>query len=221
MTHAPRELNHDAETGVDGAIPPTGHGSRGAPVPMVLRCPTCGGVHVDRDEWATRPHRTHLCEHCGGKWQPHDFPTVGVLCPSRPASRPASRGAPRKTLRVRIPIVLDVSLRVPDDALALDDFARGLRSRLEVYSDGRRPVALKAFESLVEPFLADVAVEAVARAMLRAGQRNDGSAFRIAEAVLGHVSGSARAFVHAGYNDPDPTLDADFATSTSDPTSST
>jgi len=50
-----------------------------APVPMFLACPKCGGRHVDRGEWATtRVHKTHLCEHCGHEWRPHDFPTVGV-----------------------------------------------------------------------------------------------------------------------------------------------
>lgn len=29
-----------------------------------LRCPRCGRFHVDREEWANRPHHTHLCEHC-------------------------------------------------------------------------------------------------------------------------------------------------------------
>ncbi len=33
---------------------------------------------MDRDEWATRRHRTHLCEHCGHLWTPHAFYTVGV-----------------------------------------------------------------------------------------------------------------------------------------------
>lgn len=47
------------------------------PVPMALHCPKCCAEHVDRDEWATRPHRTHLCE-CGHEWDPCDFQTVGV-----------------------------------------------------------------------------------------------------------------------------------------------
>ena len=29
-----------------------------------MRCPRCGRFHVDREEWAHKPHHTHLCEHC-------------------------------------------------------------------------------------------------------------------------------------------------------------
>lgn len=24
-------------------------------------CPFCGHIHVDRNEWAAKPHKTHLC----------------------------------------------------------------------------------------------------------------------------------------------------------------
>lgn len=50
----------------------------GRPVPMHLTCPKCMQVHVDREVWATRPHKTHLCEHCGNLWRPHGYATVGV-----------------------------------------------------------------------------------------------------------------------------------------------
>lgn len=29
-------------------------------VPLVLACPTCDAPHLDEDEWATKPHKTHL-----------------------------------------------------------------------------------------------------------------------------------------------------------------
>ena len=48
-------------------------------VPLQLMCPNCGKQHIDRDEWATRPHRTHLCEYCGNKWRPYMGATVGVV----------------------------------------------------------------------------------------------------------------------------------------------
>lgn len=49
------------------------------PVPMILVCPECRGVHVDRGVWATiRIHRSHLCESCGHIWKPFDYATVGV-----------------------------------------------------------------------------------------------------------------------------------------------
>jgi hypothetical protein len=49
-----------------------------APRPRELHCPACGKAHVDRGVWATRPHRTHLCEHCGETWRPFEYATVGI-----------------------------------------------------------------------------------------------------------------------------------------------
>lgn len=39
------------------------------PVQCVLPCPGCGKFHVDREEWSTRLHHTHRCEHCGREWE--------------------------------------------------------------------------------------------------------------------------------------------------------
>lgn len=30
-----------------------------------LTCPKCNQMHNDVEEWAVRPHRTHLCLFCG------------------------------------------------------------------------------------------------------------------------------------------------------------
>ena len=49
------------------------------PIPMVLMCPNCGFNHIDLGEWATRPHRTHLCLNCNAKWRPSNTATVGVI----------------------------------------------------------------------------------------------------------------------------------------------
>ena len=49
-----------------------------SPIPMVLACPTCHERHVDEGEWATRPHKTHLCSRCGALFRPANVPTVGV-----------------------------------------------------------------------------------------------------------------------------------------------
>lgn len=46
--------------------------------PVVLFCPSCELQHIDRGEWATRPHRQHLCEGCRNLWTPSAHPTVGV-----------------------------------------------------------------------------------------------------------------------------------------------
>jgi len=49
-----------------------------AQVPTEIRCPMCGVLHVDQDEWATtRLHRKHLCHGCGNIWQPYPVTTTG------------------------------------------------------------------------------------------------------------------------------------------------
>lgn len=53
--------------------------SAAQPTPMLLRCPACANPHVDRDEWATRLHKTHLCEYCRFEWRPANIATVGVV----------------------------------------------------------------------------------------------------------------------------------------------
>lgn len=49
-------------------------------IPCEIRCPNekCYKIHVDVGEWATKPHRTHLCEACGKEWRPSERYTVGV-----------------------------------------------------------------------------------------------------------------------------------------------
>lgn len=49
------------------------------PIPMFLTCPYCGERHIDRGEFATKPHHTHACQACGLAWRPAIVPTVGVL----------------------------------------------------------------------------------------------------------------------------------------------
>lgn len=48
------------------------------PIPMLLWCPGCGVRHLDEDEYATKPHHTHACQHCGMCWRPAVVATVGV-----------------------------------------------------------------------------------------------------------------------------------------------
>ena len=48
-----------------------------------LACPTCTKQHVDRGEWATRPHHKHLCKHCGTVWRVEPY-MVGVSCKTEP-----------------------------------------------------------------------------------------------------------------------------------------
>lgn len=48
------------------------------PIPMRIPCPECGELHIDEGEFATKPHHTHSCQHCGLTWRPAVVPTVGV-----------------------------------------------------------------------------------------------------------------------------------------------
>lgn len=48
------------------------------PIPMRLICEGCGELHIDEDEFATKPHHTHSCQHCGLTWRPAVVATVGV-----------------------------------------------------------------------------------------------------------------------------------------------
>lgn len=52
------------------------------PIDMVLPCPWCGTLHIDKPEpengWDNPPHRSHLCHGCKRVWRPADVPTNGV-----------------------------------------------------------------------------------------------------------------------------------------------
>lgn len=101
MTEAPRP-KPDAATGACPTCgyalcdsrecePPSAPAGAPEPVPMHLECPKCGTVHVDTwddagTDWAVRPHKTHLCLHCGNLWKPFEFPTVGVAAGAPEAS---------------------------------------------------------------------------------------------------------------------------------------
>jgi len=49
-----------------------------AGIPMRLNCPSCGTLHIDEGEFATKLHHTHACQHCGMVWRPAVVATVGV-----------------------------------------------------------------------------------------------------------------------------------------------
>jgi hypothetical protein len=48
------------------------------PIPMFLACPYCHMRHIDKGEFATKPHHTHACQRCGMVWRPALVTTVGV-----------------------------------------------------------------------------------------------------------------------------------------------
>jgi len=45
---------------------------------MRLTCPSCGELHIDEGDFATKEHHTHACQGCGMVWRPAVVPTVGV-----------------------------------------------------------------------------------------------------------------------------------------------
>ena len=47
-------------------------------IPMILTCIQCGARHIDKGEFATKPHHTHACQVCGVVWRPAIVDTVGV-----------------------------------------------------------------------------------------------------------------------------------------------
>jgi hypothetical protein len=55
-----------------------GQRPEGAPIPMLLWCPSCHARHVDTGDFAHNPHHTHACQACGLAWRPALVPTVGV-----------------------------------------------------------------------------------------------------------------------------------------------
>jgi len=57
---------------------PEARDSTPPPAPMLLWCPGCGQRHLDEGEFATKPHHTHACQHCGHVWRPAVVATVGV-----------------------------------------------------------------------------------------------------------------------------------------------
>lgn len=59
-------------TGVSAAM------AEPTPVALILSCPVCGKRHIDKGEFATKPHHTHACQTCGMVWRPALINTVGV-----------------------------------------------------------------------------------------------------------------------------------------------
>jgi hypothetical protein len=49
------------------------------PVPLRkwIDCPKCCTPHIDRGEWATKPHHKHLCDRCGHVWRVEPY-TAGI-----------------------------------------------------------------------------------------------------------------------------------------------
>jgi rubredoxin len=49
-----------------------------APRAMLLWCPQCNTRHIDKNDFATKPHHTHACQSCGHVWRPAIESTCGV-----------------------------------------------------------------------------------------------------------------------------------------------
>lgn len=76
IARAAHALGLTPPPGVTLTIP--GTPGTGAPIPMLLWCPSCHTQHIDRGKWRTRPHARHLCNGCGVEWTPCRLATVGV-----------------------------------------------------------------------------------------------------------------------------------------------
>lgn len=48
------------------------------PIQMLIYCPECSERHIDEGDFATKPHHTHACQHCGAVFRIAIVPTVGV-----------------------------------------------------------------------------------------------------------------------------------------------
>ena len=70
-----KELD-DMSTGMKRMVPIESFPPK--PIPMILHCPECSMRHLDVGEFATKPHATHACQHCGFVWRPAVVNTVGV-----------------------------------------------------------------------------------------------------------------------------------------------
>jgi len=46
-------------------------------IKVTIYCPHCNGQHIDEGKYAIKPHRLHLCFHCGKKFKVAK-PTIGV-----------------------------------------------------------------------------------------------------------------------------------------------
>ena len=46
---------------------------------IMLFCPWCGTRHEDLDEWASKPHHTHLCSACDKTWRLDEY-VYGKQC---------------------------------------------------------------------------------------------------------------------------------------------
>jgi predicted RNA-binding Zn-ribbon protein involved in translation (DUF1610 family) len=49
------------------------------PINVIMHCPECGSRHIDAGVWASKPHHTHACQHCGFVWRPMIENSYGVL----------------------------------------------------------------------------------------------------------------------------------------------
>lgn len=47
-------------------------------IDMRLNCPSCGELHIDEGEYASKAHHTHACQFCGMVWRPALVYTRGV-----------------------------------------------------------------------------------------------------------------------------------------------
>jgi len=91
-----------------------------APIPMRLPCEKCGELHIDEGVFATRAHRTHVCQACGLVWRPALVATVGVRF------LPGYKDEPAITAEDRARIVALVNARAVAPEASAEDAAEGI-----------------------------------------------------------------------------------------------
>lgn len=111
-----------------------------APIPMRLICEGCGELHIDEAEFATKPHHTHSCQHCGMTWRPAVVSTVGVrFLPGFKNAEPAPN------------LVFEVTTKPGSGEDLLTMCARKIRFLIRDYPDDKEARAIVAeIESLKE-----------------------------------------------------------------------
>jgi hypothetical protein len=123
------------------------------PIAMFLTCPKCNARHIDDGDFATKPHHTHACQHCGLTWRPAIEPTIGVAFlpgfknDTAPAQHTTTMPTPRIERHGRIeaqPIgEISATIKLALGSLQVDEPATASAAFDALYELERRYVALR------------------------------------------------------------------------------
>ena len=110
-------------------------------------------------------------------------------------------------VELKIPMTLRVGVHSMPSEVNIEDVARLIKRDLDHYSDGRRHLAIEAFEAILSdsPSLVHAIERVIAHDLLNRGHPNDGTAFKEAgqrTRALG-TQAFANLYITGGENDPD------------------